>query len=97
MNKKEFEKLIKSYQGIDNTINDLYSIGIDMTNSNLVENMGIMLSICIDEVFNSFGADLIDSFLFDVGGSPKYAEIDGKDFPYNTMDELWEIVKNEMK
>ena len=24
MNKKEFEKLIKSYQGIDNTINDLY-------------------------------------------------------------------------
>ena len=99
--KEEFIDLISKQQKWSNRVDEV-SKALDVPTlfeSDWVKYAASLFDKTIDFLFNKEGADDIDWWLYEKSGNPelKMFDTDGSEIPTDTIDDLWEIVKDNCK
>lgn len=99
--KEEFINLILKHQKWSNKI-DKISEALDVPtlfDSDWVEYADILFDKTINFLFNEDGVDDINWWLYEKSGNPelKMWDADENEIPTDTIDDLWEIVKDSRK
>lgn len=91
--KEELKNLIQSYYKQDDRVNKLCEIFTDAFD-NPILNWGIqMFEAVIEAYFNDKGCDWIFYYLYENPEKCYYDE-SNKRIPLETIDDLWELIKN---
>lgn len=101
MNKEGFIKLIENALDYSKELDKWYNFGIDLFELPISELSWNFFNITIEEVFTDDGVDWINWWLFERYGfreeiNQAYDE-DGNIIPTDTIDDLWNIVKDYQK
>ena len=110
---KDFKKAIVSYINFDKYIGDLNRIGIDLVEGQSFMTAGTLLDLLWETNFTEEAMDTINWFLFEyhdlsddfdnygnrIGEAlePAMWDSDGKEIPMNTIEDLWNYVKDFRK
>lgn len=67
--------------------------------SNLIDYSNKLFDILLDTIFNKYGVDDINWWIYEKSGNPdlKMWDKEGNEIPTETIDDLWEIVKENCK
>lgn len=99
MTKEGFIKLIENAQNYNKELDRWSDFGIDLFELPISELGWDFLNIVLPELFSDEGVDWIDWWLFEkprFGGDQAYDE-NGNVIPTDTIDDLWNIVKDYQK
>ena len=101
MNKEGFIKLIENAQNYSKELDKWYDFGIDLFELPISELSWNFFNIAIEEVFTDDGVDWINWWLFEKPGfrgevNQAYDE-DGNIIPTDTIEDLWNLVKDYLK
>lgn len=99
MNKELFERLIKCTIECNEYINKLFELNIDLFNTPIYTYGSIMLHEVLYTHFNEEGIEWIYWYLYEKDGNPELKAFDKYDIeiPSETIDDLWNIVKDYLK
>lgn len=101
MTKEGFIKLIENAQNYSKELDRWYDFGIELYELPVSELGWGFLSITLPELFSDEGVDWINWWLFEkpgFRGEPNQAyNEDGSVIPTDTIDDLWELVKEYQK
>ena len=101
MTKEGFIKLIENAQNYDKELDRWYDFGIELYEFPVSELGWRFLNITLPELFSDDGVDWINWWLFEkpgLRGEPNQAyNEDGSIIPTDTIDDLWELVKEYQK
>lgn len=98
--KEEFITLIKDFKKWDNKIDQVCKIlNIDIIESDLIMYCSILFEKTISFLFEEEAQDNIFWWLWEKNGRPdmKMFDKDSNEVPTETLDDLWEIVKDNRK
>lgn len=93
MTKEGFVKLIENAQNYSKELDRWYNFGIELYELPISELGWGFLNITLSELFSDEGVDWINWWLFE---NQAYNE-DGSMIPTDTIDDLWELVKEYQK
>lgn len=97
MTKEGFIKLIENAQNYNKELDRWSDFGIDLFELPISELGWNFLNVVLPELFSDEGVDWINWWLFEKpGGDPNQA-YDGNVIPTDTIDDLWNIVKDYQK
>lgn len=99
MTKEGFIKLVENAQNYSKELDRWSDFGIDLFELPISELGWDFLNIVLPELFSDEGVDWIDWWLFEksgFGGDQAYDE-NGNVIPTDTIDDLWNIVKDYQK
>lgn len=101
MTKEGFVRLIENAQNYSKEIDRWSDFGIDLFELPIAELGWTFLHVTLPELFSDEGVDWINWWLFEkegFGGEPNQAfDENGKVIPTDTIDDLWNLVKNYSK
>lgn len=103
MTKEEFINLIESAQGYQSEIDRWDNFGLCLFELPIYENAWKMFDTSVAAIFRLEGIDWINWWLwerpslFPNGGNNKAWDKDGNVIPTDTVDDLWELVKDLQK
>lgn len=101
MTKEGFIKLIENAQNYSKELDRWYDFGIELYELPISELGWGFLNITLPELFSDEGVDWINWWLFEkpgFRGEPNQAyNEDGSVIPTDTVDDLWELVKEYQK
>lgn len=101
MTKEGFIKLIENAQNYNKELNRWSDFGIDLFELPISELGWNFLNVVLPELFSDEGVDWINWWLFEkpgFGEDPNQAyDEDGNVIPTDTIDDLWNIVKDYQK
>lgn len=101
MTKEGFIKLIKNAVEFNAELDRWNSFGIDLYELPISELSWNFLGIALEELFTEKGIDLINWWIFDkqgFGEEPNQSyDGNGNVIPADTIDDLWNIVKDYQK
>lgn len=96
--KNEFIALINDYQEWLNQVDKVSeALGVSLLfESNLVEYPAKLFDKTLNIIFNENGVSDIDWWLYEKSGCPdlKMWDEEGNEIPTNTIEDLWELVKD---
>lgn len=101
--KKEFKELITYIQDIDSELDRWDDFGISIWEMPIAEKTGRATDLAVTVLFNEEGADWINWWLYERSamfeGEPnnKAYDEEGKEIPTETIDDLWNLVKEFRK
>lgn len=99
IDKKRFVKSINALKELNSLYNDLYSLGIDVTNCNKLSDIeseftNLLCECCNDTNDN----DTITYFMYDLNFGKDYYDgcitDNGNNINLSTIDKLWEYIEN---
>lgn len=101
MTKEGFVKLIENAQNYSNELDRWSDFGIDLFELPISELSWNFFNVVLPELFSDKGVDWINWWLFEKPGfgeklNQAYDE-NGNVIPTNTIDDLWNIVKDYQK
>lgn len=99
MTKEGFIKLIENAQNYSKELDRWSDFGIDLFELPISELGWNFLNVVLPELFSNEGVDWVNWWLFEkpgLGGGQAYDE-NGDVIPTDTVDDLWDIVKNCLK
>ena len=98
MTKELFCEIIKSHQIHWSNLENLEKLGMDLFESPIIEFGFQMFEHLIKSNFNEEGVDWIFWWLYErddtLKCSNKACDEDGNEIPTETIDDLWNIIKN---
>lgn len=101
MTKEGFIKLIENAQNYNKELDRWSDFGIDLFELPISKLGWNFLNVVLPELFSDEGVDWINWWLFEkpgFGGDPNQAyDEDGNVIPTDTIDDLWNIVKDYQK
>lgn len=101
MTKEGFIKLIENAQNYNKELDRWSDFGIDLFELPISELGWNFLNVVLPELFSDEGVDWINWWLFEkpgFRGDPNQAyDEDGNVIPTDTIDDLWNIVKDYQK
>ncbi len=100
LSKKEFIELITSFQEWDKQVDEVSKVlGIPVFDSPIINYAHKIFSMHIYHLFDEEGIDTLDWWLYEKSFNPSlYMEDkDGKRIPTDTLNDIWELVKNHQK
>lgn len=100
MNKEDFIKLITNQQEFTSKVDLLHKEGIDLINSDFFDYPCRLFDKILDISFTDEGTDWIDWYLYERNPNSKEPQAwDDCNNPIKTetLDDLWELVKNYVK
>lgn len=101
MTKEGFVKLIENAQNYSKELDRWSDFGIDLFELPISELGWGFLNTVLPELFSDEGVDWINWWLFEkpgLGGDPNQAyDENGNVIPTDTIDDLWNIVKDYQK
>lgn len=101
MTKERFIKLIENAQNYNKELDRWSDFGIDFFELPISELGWNFLNVVLPELFSDEGVDWINWWLFEkpgFGEDPNQAyDEDGNVIPTDTIDDLWNIVKDYQK
>lgn len=92
---EEFNKLIERYQKFEKSVNTLSEVFPCSFESDIVNYGEQMFSDKLLEIFTPEGFDWIAYYLWEPEHSVR--DKDGNDIPFETLEDLWEMVKTYIK
>jgi hypothetical protein len=99
--KEEFIGLILKQQEWSNRVDEVSeALNVPtLFESDWVEYAAILFDKTIDLLFNEDGVDDINWWLYEKSGNPelKMWDADGKEIPTDTVEDLWNLVKDNQK
>lgn len=97
--KNEFLELLREQDDQENRLDTLSSIGIEIFDSALIEYGTKMFERLIKSYFTEEGADWIFWWLYEKNGDPEMKAWDENhnEIPMETMEDLWNYVKQYLK
>ncbi len=101
--KESFTKLIKNAQNYNKELDRWSDFGIDLFELPISELGWEFLNIALPELFTDEGVDWINWWLFEKPGlfknslSNETYDEDGNIIPTDTIDDLWNLVKDYQK
>ncbi len=99
--KEEFIDLILKQQEWSNRVDEVSeALNVPtLFESDWVEYAAILFDKTIDLLFNEDGVDDIDWWIYEKAGNPelKMWDVDDNEIPTETIDDLWNIVKDNRK
>ena len=93
--KKEFEELIKEHSEQNARIDLLCKVFSTSYGDPIIDWGFLMFRKVLEYTFDKIGLDWIDYYLYD-NPSKRYFS-DEKEFPLETLDDLWELIKDHRK
>lgn len=99
MNKESFIKLIEGYQKWDNRIEEVGKVfNTFIWEADWIQYTSELFDTYLNEVFTEEALNTINWWMFEKAGrSDMKMWEDGKEIPTETIEDLWNIVKTEMK
>lgn len=93
--KKLFVKFIKLVQSYNNNFDKLYELKVDLVNSFLFEDFGILSDLYLDSNYTEEGKDWINWWLFEkpIDNEDHAFDEEGNPIKLETIEELYEFVK----
>lgn len=85
--KEQFETIIKSFQYVSDWIDKQHDLGVDLFESDLFFNVGILFDNAIYSNFNEEASDLIMWWMFEDG--KEITSDDNETIELKTTDDLW--------
>ena len=95
MTKETFIKLIKDYQEFQEYLDKLYDLKIDIINGLLHEYPCKLFDSIIYDTFTEDGSDWVSYYLYE--NPDKCYYIDKVKYPLETVDDLWNVVRDYLK
>ena len=99
--KEEFIDLILKQQEWYNRIDEVSeALNVPtLFESDWVEYASVLFEKTLDLLFNEDGVDDIDWWMYEKSGNPEFKMWDesGKEIPTDTVEDLWNLVKNNQK
>ena len=99
--KEEFIDLILKQQEWSNRVDEVSeALNVPtLFESDWVEYAAILFKKTLDLLFNAYGVDDIYWWMYEKSGNPelKICDSSGKEIPTETVDDLWELVKDNRK
>lgn len=96
--KEEFITLISNYQKWDKRIDEVSTIlnSPDLFESDWISYTSELFETTLKLVFNKYAIDDINWWIWEKSFNPdlKIWDLDDKEIPTETIDDLWNIVKN---
>ena len=96
--KENFTQLITDYQKYNKRIDEICDIlDAEIWSADWVEYASVLFDTTIGLLFTDEGQDTISWWLYEKDGRSdmKMWDAEGKEIPTETIDDLWEIVKDE--
>ena len=97
MTKEGFIKLIENAQNYNKELDRWSDFGIDLFELPISELGWNFLNVVLPELFSDEGVDWINWWLFEKPGFGPNQAYDGNVIPTDTIDDLWNIVKDYQK
>ena len=98
MNKEYFISLIKESMDQYDKVSELYNSGIDLISSPLIEYGDIMFDRLLKVYFTNEGYDWISWWLYERRFDSRLTASDENgEIPMDTLDDLWDYVKQYLK
>lgn len=98
--KEQFIKLITDHRKHNDRLDEVEDVlGLAIYDCDWVEYGNILFDEVLGLLFQEEGVDDINWWLYEKCGRPDYKmwDKDGKEIPTETLDDLWEIVKDYRK
>lgn len=101
INKEDFFKFIELNKKQQEGLSTLNNIGFQIWESDIIEYGNIMFDALINSVFTEEGVDWIYWWLYELplldGHEPKATDEYGNPIPVDTIEDLWNIIKEHIK
>lgn len=100
ISKEEFIQLVFDYQEWDKQVDEATRIlGVPLFESPIIDFAHKSFSMCIYYTFDQEGIDIVDWWLYEKSFNPKLymKDKDGKIIPTDSINDIWELVKNHRK
>lgn len=98
MNEVSFIQLIERTKEVNKKLDIIYDTGFDMGDTFITNYAFIMFDEVVHAYFDDEGADIIYWYLYEKNNKPDYImKIDGKEVPTETPEDIWNIVKHNLK
>ena len=99
MKKEEFVELLREHDDQEDRIDTLSSMGLDIFDSPLIEYGNKMFERLIKAYFTEEGAEWVFWWLYEKDGDPgmKAWDKNHNEIPMETMEDLWNYVKQYLK
>lgn len=97
--KDEFFEILREYDAQESVLSTLSSVGINIFDSTIFEYGIRTFERLIKSYFTKEGADWIFWWLYEKNGDPEMKTWDENhnEIPMETMEDLWNYVKNYLK
>lgn len=96
--KEQFIKLITDYRKHNDRLDEVEEVlGLAIYDCDWVEYGNILFDEVLGLLFQEEGVDDINWWLYEKCRRPDYKMWDGNEIPTETLDDLWEIVKDYRK
>ena len=98
--REQFIKLITDHRKHNNRLNEVEDVlGLIIYDCDWIEYGNILFNEVLELLFQEEGVDDINWWLYEKCGRPDYKmwDKDGNEIPTETLDDLWEIVKDYRK
>lgn len=96
--KEEFIKLISDHQKYNKRLDEVCDVfDAEIWSADWIEYASVLFDTTIGLLFTEEGQDTISWWLYEKDGRSdmKMWDAEGKEIPTETIDDLWEIVKDE--
>lgn len=96
--KEEFIKLISDHQKYNKRLDEVCDVfDAEIWSADWIEYASVLFDTTIGLLFTDEGQDTISWWLYEKDGRSdmKMWDAEGKEIPTETIDDLWEIVKDE--
>ena len=96
--KEEFIKLISDHQKYNKRLDEICDVfDAEIWSADWIEYASVLFDTTIGLLFTDEGQDTISWWLYEKDGRSdmKMWDAEGKEIPTETIDDLWEIVKDE--
>lgn len=98
--REQFIKLITDHRKHNNRLNEVEDVlGLIIYDCDWIEYGNILFNEVLELLFQEEGVDDINWWLYEKCGRPDYKmwDKDGNEIPTETLDDLWDIVKDYRK
>ena len=98
--KEQFIKLITDHRNYNNKIDEIENVlGCAIYDCDWVEYGNILFDKMLELIFQEQATDYISWWIWEKRGRPDYRmwDKDGNEIPTETLDDLWEIVRDYRK
>ncbi|MGM9531184.1 hypothetical protein [Intestinibacter sp.] len=100
MTKEKFINLISEHQKYNKRLDEVCKVlDVDLWEADWVEYANVLFDTTIGLLFTDEGQDTISWWLYEKDGRPdmKMWDLEDNEIPTETLDDLWEIVKSDLR
>lgn len=98
MNEVSFIQLMNSTKEVNDKLDIIYDAGFDMGDAFITNYAFMMFDEVIHAYFDDEGVETIYWWLYEKKNRPDYImKIDNKEVPTETLRDIWNIVKHNLK